>query len=106
MTGAHVEYVGFTTKGKAREYWLRARQTAGDVAEFTLVIKNEAFVSHRVRYQDAPDICFLKLQRELLACDGALPASRLDVTDADLEEYRAAHAPRVVQRRPKPPLVS
>lgn len=101
MTGAHVEYVGFIPKGTAREYTLRVREAAGDPHDFTLVIPNEAFLSHRVRYQDAPEVCFLKLQRELAACPGSLPAPHLAVSDADLEEYRVAHAPKPPQRRPK-----
>ncbi len=103
MAEAHVEYVGFTTTAAAREYSLRVRHPAGEITAFTLIIHNEAFVSRRARYQDGPDICFLKLQRELFLASGqGLPEARLDVTDADLEEYRVAHAPRVVQRRPRP----
>jgi hypothetical protein len=97
-----VEYVGFTTRGTAREYTLRVRQSAGEPTEFRLAIPNEAFLAQRVRYQDAPEICFLKLQRELLACGEGLPSLRLTVTDADLEEYRVAHAPKTPQRRLKP----
>jgi len=103
MMGAHVEYVGFTTKGPTREYTLRVRQAQTDAWDFTLVIPIEAFTSRRVRYQDAPEICFLKLQRELVACEG-LPARHLHVTDADLEDYRTAHAPKPQQRRPRPPI--
>jgi hypothetical protein len=103
MTSAHVEYVGFKTSGVSREYALRVKPTAGEAHDFTLIIPNEAFVAHRVRYQDAPDLCFLKLQRELLACEGGFPAARLNVTEADLDEYRVAHAPRPPQRRPKAP---
>jgi len=67
-------------------------------------ITNEAFLAHRVRYQDAPDVCFRILQREILAsADGQL-ASRLSVTEADLEEYRVAQAPKPAQRRPRPPV--
>src|SRR5262249_32306392 len=96
-----VEYVGFTTRGAAREYTLRVRQAAGeDPLQFTLVIPTAAFTSHRVRYQDGPEICFLKLQRELVACADGVPGARLTVTDAELEEYRTAHAPP--QRGPKP----
>jgi len=103
-SGAQVEYVGFTTRGAEREYQLRVRQGAGEFRDFTLAIPNEAFLSHRVRYQDAPEICFLKLQRELIVAAGGLPATHLDVTDADLEEYRAAHTPKPPQRRPKAPV--
>ncbi len=100
---AHVEYRGFATKGDSREYTLRLKNTAGEFRDFTLAIASEAFVAHRVRYQDGPDICFLKLQRELLAHGEALPPVYLEVTDADLAEYRTAHAPKPPQRRPKPP---
>lgn len=94
MTGSHVEYVGFTPAGAAREYTLRVRQAGGDSRDFILAIPNEAFLSGRVRYQDAPEICFLKLQREVIACGEGLPASHLKVTDAELAEYRLAHAPK------------
>lgn len=104
-TGAQVEYVGFTASGAARKYQLRVRQ-AGDFHDFTLAIPNEAFLARRVRYQDGPEICFLKLQREVVACAGGLPAPHLDVTDADLEEYRVAHTPKPAQRRPKAPVGS
>jgi hypothetical protein len=102
MVSAHVEYVGFTTRGAAREYTLRVRPAAGEPHNFTLAIQNEAFLARRVRYQDGPDVCFLKLQRELAACADGFPASRLSVSDAELEEYRSAHTPKPPQRRPKP----
>jgi hypothetical protein len=105
MTGAHVEYVGFRASETSREYTLRVKQAAGTADDFTLSIANEAFIAHRVRYQDGPDICFLKLQKELAALGGGLPAARLSVSDAELEEYRAAHAPKPPQRRPRPPVV-
>ena len=104
MTGAHVEYVGFRADGAAREYLLRVRQTNADSLQFTLIIPNEAFLSRRVRYQDGPEICFLKLQRELLACSEGLPQARLTVTNADLEDYRSAHTPKPSQRGPKGPV--
>lgn len=103
MMGPQVEYVGFTVKEATREYTLRVRLAEGDPHHFTLAIPNEAFISRRVRYQDAPDLCFLKLQRELLASAGNLPSAYLAITDADLEEYRVAHAPKPPQRRPKAP---
>ena len=103
MAGTQVEYLGFTVNEATREYRLRARQPGGEFHAFTLAISNEAFLAHRVRYQDAPDICFLKLQRELIACGDTLPALHHDVTDAELEDYRAAHAPKPNKNRPKVP---
>ena len=106
MGGAQVEYVGFTVNEVTREYKLRAKLPGGEFHAFTLAISIEAFLANRVRYQDAPDICFLKLQREMIACGDTLPASRLDVTDAELEEYRVAHTPKPKKNRPKVPFGS
>jgi hypothetical protein len=101
-----VEYVGFKTDGTMREYTLLLRRTGDDSVGFVIVIPNEAFLAHRVRYQDAPEICFLKLHREILACAEGLPSARLIVSDADLLEYRAAHTPKPARRRPRPPTPS
>jgi hypothetical protein len=103
MAGApvQIEYVGFTASGPDRVYMLRVRQ-GGVTQDMTVAIPNEAFLARRVRYQDAPDVCFLKLQREL-AAEGALASSRYTVSDQELEEYRLAHAPRPPARKPKGP---
>ena len=106
MEGLRIEYIGFTVNEVTREYKLRAKQPRGEFHAFTLAISNEAFLAHRVRYQDAPDICFLKLQRELIACGDTLPALHHDVTDAELEDYRVAHAPKPNKNRPKVPFGS
>ncbi len=103
MEGAQIEYIGFTVNGGTREYKLRARQPRGKFQAYTLTISNEAFLAHRVRYQDGPDICFLKLQRELIASGDSLPELHHDVTDAELEDYRVAHAPKPNKKRPKVP---
>jgi hypothetical protein len=101
MTGPQVEYVGFITGTKAREYTLRVRR--GDESmEVVLAIPNQAFLDHRVRFQDGPEICFLKLQKALVAGDGPLPG-RLSIDDSELEEYRTAHAPKPPRRHPPKP---
>lgn len=100
---AHVEYVGFVVTERWREYTLRLVQTGAEPRHFTLAIATAAFLSNRVRYQDAPDVCFLKLQRALDATPGVLPARRLSVSDAELAEYRVAHTPKPPTRRPRPP---
>jgi hypothetical protein len=100
--GSQIEYVGFSSKVSAREYTLRVRR-GEQLHDFTVAIPHEAFLAQRVRYQDGPEVCFLKLQRELLACADELPSAYQSVTDAELEEYRASHAPKPPQRRPKTP---
>jgi hypothetical protein len=99
-----VEYRGFTARPLVREYLFSVRATALEPREYSLTIPNEAFESHRARYQDAPEICSLRLHRELAAHANQLPKSHYRITDADLEDYRAAHAPPSSRpRTPKPP---
>ena len=100
MTTTQVEYVSFKASEATREYHLRVRRGT-DIHDFTVAIPNEAFLSGRVRYQDAPDVCFLKVQRELAAGgeDGTFPSPALRMTDQELEEYRVSHTPKTPRRR-------
>jgi hypothetical protein len=99
MVNAHVEYLAFTAGEATREYHLRVRQGT-EFHDFTVAIPNEAFLSGRVRYQDAPDICFLKVQREFAAReDEGLPDRSLSMSDQELEEYKVAHTPKNPGRR-------
>ncbi len=86
-----MQYVGFEAKALVREYRFTVREAACDPRDFTLTIPNEAFHSHRVRYQDAPDICSHKLQGELTAFANHPPQSHYRITDAELEVYHSAH---------------
>ena len=92
--GAIVQYRGFEVKMLVREYTFNVRE-AGSEREFTLSIENEAFVSHLVRYQDAPSICSQRLNAELLAHANHPPESVFAITSAELETYRAARTPKV-----------
>jgi hypothetical protein len=86
-----VQFVRFEAKALVREYTFTVREATSEPREFTLTIANEAFVSHRARYQDAPDICSLKLRREL-ATDAVQPSkTHFRVSDAELDAYRTAH---------------
>ena len=91
---AIVQFVGFQSKSLVREYTFTVRERSTEPREFTLTIPNEAFDSHRVRFQDAPDICSHRLHRELAATENHPEKSHFRLTDAELEEYRAAHAPK------------
>lgn len=86
-----VQYVGFHAKGLVREYTFSVREATDEPREYTLTIANEAFDSHRARYQDAPDICSLKLHRELATYANHPPKTHYRITDAELEEYRGTH---------------
>lgn len=86
-----MQYLGFESKNQAREYAFQVRYTAEDVRDFTLTILNEAFVSGRVRYQDAPDVCSLKLRRELIANANLPTDTNFPITNSELDEYRVGH---------------
>jgi hypothetical protein len=99
MVTTNVEYQAFTAGEATREYRLRVRRGI-ESQYFTVTIPNEAFLSGRVRYQDAPDICYLKIQREIAACgEDGLPAQAFRMTDQELEDYRVAHSPKTPGRR-------
>jgi hypothetical protein len=90
-----VQYLGFEVKDLVREYAFAVRETATQPLHYTLTIANEAFVSHRVRYQDAPDICSLKLRRELDAHANHPPTTSFCITDTELAVYHDARKPKL-----------
>jgi len=89
-----LQYVGFESKGAVREYAFTVRGTDGAWSECFVTIANDAFVAHRVRYQDAPEICSLRLHREFAAGSDHPPSTRFSVTDAELADYKGAHTPK------------
>jgi hypothetical protein len=99
-----VQFVGFQAKPLAREYTFTVRERETDPREYILSIPNEAFDSHRVRYQDAPDVCSHKLHRELAATENHPPKSHFRLSNAELDEYRTSHAhkPSKYPYAPKP----
>jgi hypothetical protein len=88
-----MQFVGFESKATVREYTFTVREASTEPREFTLTIAHEAFSAHRVRFQDAPDVCALKLRRELVTYANHPPESHFHVSDAELADYRSSHAP-------------
>jgi len=84
-----VQYLGFQAKLLMREYTFQVR-VAGEEREFTMNIANEAFLSHHIKYQDAPAICSQRLQTELAAHENHPPESQYLITSAELDAFRAA----------------
>jgi hypothetical protein len=89
-----VQYVGFQVKALVREYTFAVREKATEPLQYTLTIAHEAFVSHRARYQDAPEICSLKLHRELDAHANHPPTTSFCITDTELAVYQDARKPK------------
>jgi hypothetical protein len=90
----NVQYFGFDAKELVREYSFLVRQAVNETSEFTLTIRNEAFHSRRVRYQDAPEICSRRLDRELAAFANHPPQTHYSISELDLDDYRNSHTPR------------
>jgi hypothetical protein len=97
-----VQYVGFESKVGGREYRFMVKDAAENPREFTLTIENDAFVSHRVRYQDAPSICSLRLHTELAAFANHPNETSYRITGAELDSYRESHSPKPVRGMYKP----
>jgi len=89
-----LQYLGFQTNGEVREYAFTLRSSSGESSEYIVAIANTAFVEHRVRYQDGPDICSLKLRREFAAQTGNPATNHFCISNAELADYQDAHSPK------------
>jgi len=98
-----VRYLGFESTAAGRDYSLSVRR--GEVcSQVTVRIPHAAFALHLTRYQDAPDICFLKVLQELALHDDKPPAHTLIVSNAELAAYRTSHEKQPGRRMaPAPP---
>ena len=96
-----LQYVGFENKGAVREYAFTLRGPDGKSSEYFVTIANAAFVARRVRYQDAPEICSLRVHREFAIRTDHPPYTRFSVTDAELADYQEAHTPKPPTRKTK-----
>ncbi len=82
--------MGFEITPEGREYALQVTSEI-EPRTFVLLITHQAFASRQVRFQDAPDLCYRKLGRDLLA-DPDLPEDkRIKVTVDELLDYQHAH---------------
>jgi hypothetical protein len=98
-----MQFVGFTSNPLGRDYTFLVRESSLEPREFTVTIANEAFSEHQLRFQDAPDLCSLKLRRELMNGANLLPESHFNLTRAELDDYQASHkAPRRIPFARKP----
>ena len=83
--------MGFRTTEDGREYVLSATGR-GEQRVFVMMIPHRAFANRAARFQDAPDVCFARLVRELALDADLVPGPRHVFTDEELLAYRDAHA--------------
>ena len=84
-----MEFIGFESKSMVREYIFTVREPSAKPRDFFLTISNESFDTHRVRYQDAPDVCSRRLRRELASHANHPAETHFHITDIELDDYRA-----------------
>ena len=89
-----VQFVGYEVRDLAREYTFTVREDKTEPREFTLSIENAAFDCRRARFQDAPDICSLRLRKELAADANHAVNTHFQITDEELDDYRGCHTPK------------
>ena len=92
----YIQFVACESQAMVRRYTFHVLQS-GEARDFSLTITNEAFVSHRARYQDGPDICTRRLRRELSDCANPPAGRHFRVSDSELDDYRESHLPKSVQ---------
>jgi hypothetical protein len=98
-----IRYLGFECTSEGRSYRLRVDAGLETPRLYTVAIPNEAFATRRARFQDAPELCFERLQRELEA-NAELPAEiQLVITSADLDRYRDSQSRRSSDKKPRAP---
>ena len=95
---ASIRYMGFECTAHGRSYHLRV-DGAGDPRLFTVTIPNEAFESRKARFQDAPELCFARLQRELVSNAELPDGLAFIITPAEIDEYRDAQLRRSPDRK-------
>jgi hypothetical protein len=93
----NVQYAGFKAKAIVREYSFLVRESSVDPQEITFTILNEAFTSRRLSFQNAPDICSLKLHRELADSANNPLKTRYRISETELDAYRDSHTSRAAQ---------
>ena len=94
--------MGFESTSKGRSYRLRVDGN-GEPRLVTVTIPNEAFASHKARFQDAPELCVARVQREIDSNGDLRDGLELLFSLAELDEYRESLTHRSSDRKSRAP---
>ena len=99
-----MEYMGFTSTTRGREYSFHVRFSPEDSRDYTVTINSEAFSSHRVSFLDGPNVCSLRLKRELTSNPDAPTGTSFLVEEKEMADHKQRNTPEVPKFRygPKP----
>lgn len=89
-----VEYVGFQANSKTRDYSFVVRESLTDPFKITFAIQNKTFRPGSLSFQNAPDICSLRLQREMADTANQPLKAHYEISEVDAEEYQKSHSPK------------
>ena len=93
-----VRYLGFRNTDLGRAYSLRV-DSAGTPRTITVTIPHAAFDAKKARFQDAPELCFAKLQRAIAEHTELPDGLELVIGLEELDEYRDAQTRRTPERK-------
>jgi len=87
-----LRYIGMLPKVDHREYGFHIGNNDEGLRLVVLIIDNVIFLSSRLMFQEAPDLCYQKLLADLRNQTGAEPVrGRMRVTESDIVAYRDSH---------------
>ena len=89
MTSTKLRYLGVNALAGRREYEFLAEEQEN--RHFTLVVQDLDFSSNHVSFQEAPDLCYQKLQAELKVASETPIGTPILVSPEDLARYRETH---------------
>ena len=93
----NAQYVGFKAKAIVREYSFLVRESSIEPHEITFTILNEASTSRRLSFQNAPDICSLKLHRELADSANNPLKTHYRISETELDDYDQSHSSKAAK---------
>jgi hypothetical protein len=96
-----LRYLGVIPQAGYREYGFHVLNEKEDVRQIVLTIDNLLFRKCQLMYQEAPDLCYQKLLKDLSEETAENPiGSRMEVNTADIASYRDTHPTH--KKRSKP----
>ena len=90
----NVQYVGFISKLLSRQYSFVVTEELTETVEITFAIPHTVFTSRRLSFQNAPDLCSLKLHREMASSEDDPLKAHYRISDSELDDYNNAHRPK------------